>query len=390
MKETERVDLAIIGGGPAGLAAAIAAARAGAHPVVLEARERMAETIRPTGDGRCNISNARVNARDYHNGDFVRRAFVRCRPPQVRAFLESCGIMLREEGEGRLYPLANKSTAVIEALLAAARRAGVVARYGHAVLFVRRNGDFWTLSFDDASTLRADTVIVATGGALAEPFLPSSVDTVPREPVLAPLACDERPIRGLDKIRVKCAISCGDTREEGEVTFRTYGLSGICAFNMSRFAKPGDMLTIDFAPTVPVAESAVFLRERLATLGATTWGEYTYGMMLPQVSHAVLRAAGLHENARPQRSDLTAFEQMWRTFPLQVRGIGDAKLAQVQRGGVDVSCIDPREMAVAGAPGLYVAGEAVDVDGPCGGYNLHWAWTSGLLAGEAAVAGSKR
>lgn len=385
---TECIDLAIIGGGPAGLAAAISAARAGAHPVVIEGRDRLAETIRPTGDGRCNISNSHVTAWDYHNADFVRRAFLSCHPKQVRAFLEGCGIMLREEAQGRLYPQPNKSTAVIEALLAAARRADVESRTGKRVRFLRRNADVWTISFEDGSRLRARSVIVCTGGGLAGEFVPHAVSVEPARPVLAPLACNERAVRGLDKIRVKCALTWEDVVEEGEITFRSYGISGICAFNISRFVEPGQTVHVDFAPALDRSNGSVFLRQRLDSLEPRTWREFTTGMLLPPVAAAVLRAAAIQEGSRPRRGDLAAFEEAWRAFPLAVKGIGDARLAQVRRGGIAVSCIDPRTMAVKDAPGLHAAGEAVDVDGPCGGYNLHWAWASGIIAGHAVAQGA--
>ncbi len=357
----------------------------GVRPVVVEARERVAETIRPTGDGRCNISNSKVHPGDYRNPDFVRRVFLRCHPKQVPAFLGSCGIMLREEAQGRLYPLPNKATAVIEALLRELRKLDVELRCGKRVAFVRRNASAWTLSFEGGGKLRARTLLVCTGGGLGEEFLPRSVEVVPACPILAPLACDAQPLRGLDKIRVKCALTADDVREEGELTFRTYGISGICAFNLSRLVKPGEEISVDFAPTMKHAESLSFLSKRLKQMEPRTWLEFTTGMLLPQVTRVVLRAAGLDEQDVPREGDLAVFERFWHAFPLTVRGIGDRKLAQVQRGGVRVEHLDPHTMEAQGAEALFAAGEAVDVDGPCGGYNLHWAWASGMVAGRAAA-----
>ncbi len=109
------------------------------------------------------------------------------------------------------------------------------------------------------------------------------------------------------------------------------------------------------------------------------------GMVLPQVAHVLLESAGLTEHARYERDHVATLARLLKDFELEVKGAGDARQCQVHRGGVEASALDARTMEAREVPGLYVAGELADVDAPCGGYNLHWAWASGLLAGWSAA-----
>lgn len=429
-KRAERADVLVVGAGASGLSCAITAARAGRHVLVLEADAQLGRSIKRTGDGRCNIANAGTGPRVYRNAQFVAQSFAACSPAQALEFLESCGIVMRTEAQGRMYPQANKATSVVDALLASARAAGVEIRPGTRAVSVavepagftvrarkvrlqaevpgengrilaakkaKRGRDAVPQTIEEF-VAHCRELVICTGGTTAAALLPGDVEQVRFQPVLGPLACDPEPLRGLDKLRAKCALTCNGVREEGEATFRTYGLSGIAAFNLSRIACPGDRLTIDFLPELE-AESSVrrkakgsgpsasvtqrFLERRLQTLGPCGWRRFYTGMLLPMVARAILRVAGLHEDGLVRESDLPAFGRALRAFPLTVRGIGDEKLAQVHRGGVCVQGVDPASMQVEGHPGLYVCGEAIDVDAPCGGYNLHWAWVSGILAGKA-------
>ncbi|MBE6466502.1 aminoacetone oxidase family FAD-binding enzyme [Denitrobacterium detoxificans] len=405
--KSERVDICIVGGGASGLAAAITAARAGRSVVVLECDYEHGRSIKRTGDGRCNIANAHTHAGLYRNECFVEQAFRACSPERALAFLESCGLVLRQESEGRLYPQANKATSVVDALLLAAQRAGVRIELGCSVTSVLPYGDAWQVAYDrmqlpqtskrvtardlaaarahaQAMQLQARSVVYCAGGDAPTSVLPATVKVHPSVPVLGPLATDVAPIAGLDKVRVKCALQSGDVREEGEVTFREYGVSGIAAFNLSRLVRPGDVIAIDFLPACEGDSAEALLQRRLGVMEPCTAEEFCVGMLLPEVAHAVLHAAGLKGRGPMSQDGVALLARTLKAFPLVVKGLGDERLCQVHRGGVAVEAVRPETMEVAGQPGLYVCGEALDVDAPCGGYNLHWAWVSGIVAGEAA------
>lgn len=418
--------IAIIGGGASGLAAAVAAGeklaqaeREGcserARVVVYEADDRVGRAILATGNGRCNFSNADVRAELYHNAGFVGNALMSFEVAActevasqrksstaydsgVFGFFSDHGLCWREESEGRLYPLANKATSVLEVLRAALAGAGVEECCGACVATVeppREKGRRFTLRMADGSFERADAVVVAGGGKSARELVPAQLPWVATRPVLGPLATDTRLVKQLDNIRAKAAVElrrAGEpvAREEGEVLFRKYGVSGIAVFNLSRFAQPGDVLAVDFIPWIREIDMESFLNRRRKMLapragGALTCGDMLRGMVLPQVAHVLLESAGLSEGARYERGLVTTLARLLKGFELTVSGIGDARQCQVHRGGVDVAALDARTMAARELPGLYITGELADVDAPCGGYNLHWAWASGLLAGWSAA-----
>ena len=326
--------IAIIGGGAAGLAAGIAAGRVlrgrgdASRVVVYEADDRVGRSILATGNGRCNFSNAFVG-RDiaagvevYRNQNFVAQVFDQLRHTEfeqgssmyggeqagnaVLDFFASLGLLWREESEGRLYPLANKATSVLDVLRAGARAAGVEEACDHKVVQLdvpTRAGDRFHLRMAKGDVAHADTVILAVGGKAACSLLPEGVARVAPKPVLGSLRTEVKAIRQLNNIRVRGAVelvapggAC-KAREEGEILFRDYGVSGIAIFNLSRFALPGDCVRIDFLPTLDTRACEDMLHERgrrvAGKAGLASGEEVLRGMLLPAVAEAVLKAAGL-------------------------------------------------------------------------------------------------
>ena len=414
--------LAIIGGGAAGLAAAVEAARSlrasGADEVevvVYEADDRVGRSILATGNGRCNFSNARIDPASYRNGAFVGQALDELRraraqvgrealptgamPDPVHAFFSDLGLVWREEGGGRLYPLANKASSVLDVLRAAADDWGVREACGRRAVRVDAPGSAggrFRVRFDDGAVEHPDAVIVAAGGRAAGTLdLPDGLASTPGRAVLGPVRTDPAVAKPLNNIRVRCAVSLAapdgsiKAREEGELLFRDYGVSGIAVFNLSRFAQPGDVLLVDLLPSVRDEECERFVgarRKKLAAGGRPLSGEALLrGMLLAQVARAVLEAAGLDPHEPFGKADVPALARALKGLRLEVRGVGDARQCQVMRGGYAVEAFDPRTCEARGVPGLHLVGEALDVDAPCGGYNLHWAWASGILAGRAAA-----
>ena len=407
--------LAIVGGGAAGLAAAIAAGErvraigAALDIVIYESDERVGRSILATGNGRCNFSNARLDVRKYYNAPFVGDAFDalnrRFGADYVHEFFASLGLAWREEPDGRQYPLANKASVVVDVLRAAAAEYGVREECDAHVSAIdppHESGKLFTLRMRDGKFERADAVIVACGGRAIAALEAHEIPHLPTRPVLGPLkvARDDIPfVRELDNIRVKCAVTLARkegvvfTRimtESGELMFRKYGVSGICVFNLSRFAESGDVLRIDFLQVGGSDRAEELLRRRRELLAARFGEQVTYamvlrGLFLPRVAEAVLKSSEIDPDATFSPFDAAPLARLLCAYPLEVAGIADPSISQVRRGGFAVDAIDPATMQARGLPGFFVAGEALDVDGPCGGYNLHWAWTSGLLAGASAA-----
>ena len=420
--------LVIVGGGAAGLAAAVSAGErarergARLEIEVLERDDRVGRSILATGNGRCNFSNAHPYVDDYRNEEFVdavfwelRAAYMRDMPMRdrkivgnngvVHAFFYKHGLMWREEEDGRHYPKPNKASTIVDILRASAACVGVresCEREVSAIEPPRERGGRFTLRMADSTLERADAVIVACGGRALSALDVAALPVIEQTPVLGPLRCSDECIpvvRELDNIRVRCVVSLmrnssrGEkviAEEKGELMFRKYGVSGICVFNLSRFALPGDTLSVNFLDGCNLSDAKDFLFRRRKLLvpvfgGDLTCSDMMRGMLLPRVADAVLKQAGLRPKAAFAKAQVPDLAQALVSFRLGVAGIGDVANCQVRRGGLDVGAFDPRTMGAFGVLGLFAAGEALDVDGPCGGYNLHWAWSSGLLAGLSAA-----
>ena len=365
-----RANVVVVGGGPAGLAAAVAAAGAGAGVVVLERDVACGRTILPTGNGRCNLSNARLAWARYNEAAFVEEV---CGPrfgEDVLGFLEACGIAVAEEGAGRLYPLSRQAASVRDALLGRVRRAGAVLACARGVTGLERASGGWRVTWDgDAGSgaLAAGAVVLAAGGG-AGVCDALGLEVAPRVPVLCPLACeapDGVSLEALDGRRAHATArllrdGVEVARERGEVLFRAYGVSGIAAFDLSRVAHPGDVLALDLTDGLDAARARRLVEAAGGSLA---------GIVDPAIAAAL---GGSLERTRDLR--------------LVVRGPAEAERAQVTRGGLVCAQFDPATLEARGARGLLACGEALDVDGACGGFNLAWAWKSGLVAGAAAAA----
>ena len=387
--------------------AALAAAREGGRVTVYEATSRVGASILASGNGRCNLSNARVDAAAYRNAAFVRRAFEALPPQQVLSLFSELGLLLREEDDGRLYPLTNKATSVLDVLRFALEEAGVTLVCDLRAESVTPAGATTLVKLSDGTAAFFDRVIVAAGGAIARRLLPARYPFNSLEPRLCPLITDAASVKGLENIRVRCeaslivasrgvlragasTIGTADTAadsiaiERGEVLFRKHGVSGIAVFNLSRFARLGDVISLNLLPDTAPAATQRLVGERVQMFPDRPAERQLAGMVLPAVARAVLRQAHVDAQHPLTAADAVSVAAALQGLTCTIEGF-DARSCQVHRGGFAVESFAADTMESKADPGLYVVGEALDVDGPCGGYNLHWAWTSGLLAGKAAV-----
>lgn len=411
--EGSQQSIAVIGGGAAGLVAAIAAARLARQRgcalsvAVYEKDDRVGRSILATGNGRCNFSNAFLAVDLYHNSDFVEQVFQAlaeqsAQDDPVHRFFEELGLVWRQEADGRQFPLANKASVVLDVLRSAAADLQVAECCDFSVAAIeppRAPGKPFALRMDNGVLKRAQRVILASGGRTVSALDVPEVPRLAPKPVLGPLSVskhDRALTQELDNIRVKARVSllregCASPLavEEGELMFRKYGLSGICIFNLSRFACPGDTLCIDFLAEA-TDDPQAFLDQRRCLLGSHRQAPLTYvdllcGLLLPRVSEALLRSRFINPYSRVEAKDIPPLTELLSAYPLQVEAVADPNLCQVRRGGFSVEAFCPESLEAKGVPGLFSCGEALDVDGPCGGYNLHWAWSSGLLAGTCAA-----
>ena len=392
-----RSDVCVVGGGAAGLACAIVAAEKGANVVVLERDLECGRTILATGNGRCNFCNTSLDPQRYNQPSFVAEVMG---PPEmalkrVLEFFGACTLAWVEE-DGRLYPRSRQASSVRNVLLARARRAGVTLAPCREVLGASRRHGRWFVEHSapdspahsgalDCSrrALTCTSLVIASGGASSSLADRLGLPLVPRSPALCALearAAASNLLKALDGRRSPCVASLTRkgrvvAQEAGEVLFRSYGISGIVSFDLSRKAQPGDVVELDLAPQTSAWE--------VDNLVANHPGEATAldGILDPVIASELIALAG----------GVGSQGLAWRVAPLvkglsvQVCGLANEKRAQITRGGIDVAALNPATLALRPRSGLYACGEAIDVDGACGGFNLAWAWLSGLRAGQAAA-----
>ena len=402
------MSILILGGGASGLAAAISAAQRGADVCLCERAARVGRKILASGNGRCNISNESVAPEVYH-GDpaFLRAVFEALPPQETRGFLENLGLVFAHE-EGRLYPYSFAAASALDVLRLSLEREGVRVEYDRCAVSIQpsRKGGF-SAAFSDGSAMRADKIICAMGGKAA-PHLGTDGTglsilselghrVTPLYPALVQLRCRHSALKSLKGVRVRALLTLsmsqsGDISESGEVLFTDYGVSGVAVFQLSRhaaaaLARGEDVrLFINLWPEM----TPETLEKRAALFGTQGADALFTGVFHRLVAQAVLRQARVENISCSQLTDaqIEAILRAAQGFALSVTGTQSFEQAQVTAGGVSTDEIDPRTFESRLYPGLYITGESVDVDGPCGGYNLHFAFTSGILAGRAAAEGS--
>ena len=394
-------NVTIIGGGAAGLAAAVAAAQAGARVVVLEAGKRVGQKILKTGNGRCNLTNTQVSPTDYREPFYV-APFIEAYPAdRVLDFFDKIGLLTVEEEDGRVYPLSNSANTVLDVLRTACTRLGVETHCEHEVVDMQPVGGGFEITCSNGKRYAADRVIVATGGGSV--LLSRVGHTITHlQPVLCPLKTDTKPLRGLSGVRAHAKVSAYETEEDtapfawqfGEVLFRDYGLSGIVIFDMSREVDAGDWLGMDFLPQVTETDCCEWLSTKYENMckcaneyatSPPTYSELLSGVFHTRLNDAIVRKAGCKPSAPALAESIPAIVEVAKDFRVRITGLGDASKAQVTRGGAAIDEFDVLTFESKLVPGLFAAGETLSVDGRCGGFNLHWAWASGVAAGMASA-----
>ena len=398
------VDIIIIGGGASGMTAALTAAKKGACVTLLERQARVGRKLLSTGNGRCNLTNVHAAPEHYHGGepDFCAPALERFTPRSTLKFFEELGLMTVEEYGGRVFPLSGQAASVLDTLRFAVDRAGVETMTGCQAMNVKLARGAFEVDCGE-KRLRARRLIVACGGC-AGAKLGGVMDgynllkalghsRTALRPALTQIRTQADYPRALKGVRAQAAVvltAGGRTLAEnyGEVLFTETGVSGTAIFEISR-ALGGEAdaeVSLDFfeGRGSEVRRHIAAMREMYPDMPANA---VLTGTVHNRLGQMLCKYAGL--GAQTRAGDLT--EEQLRTlygvcrgFRLKITGVSGFETAQVTAGGVKTSefCAETLESRLV--PGLYACGEVLDVDGDCGGYNLQWAWSSGMLAGESA------
>ena len=402
----------IVGGGAAGLAAAISAAKTarGAQVVVLEGQDRLGKKILATGNGRCNLGNQRVLPAHYETRcpDRLRILLKNMPAEATPRFFEQCGLLCTPDEEGRLYPYCRQASMVLDVLRAALERAGVDVACSCEVAEVEKGPGGFSVRTRDGRAFSAACVVLAAGGQAGPQFgTDGSAFALARMlghsvaepyPCLVPLRCAGFPV-GLKGVRANCALSlyldgrCAGT-ERGEVQFAEYGLSGIPAMQLSCLLGPGVKkagTSVDFFPEMAFPVLRGMLEQRCASGMFASLETLLLGLVAKKLGHAILKSCGLQPLSRApgslSRREVNALASALKNWRFAVEGTLPWTQAQVTGGGVPLAEVKTEGCASLRCPGLYLSGEVLDAAGDCGGFNLQWAWATGIAAGRAAARG---
>ena len=388
------------------MAAAIAAAESGEHNVTLiERQARVGRKLLSTGNGRCNITNIGASAENYHGGDrrFAEYALGLWTPERVLGFFSELGLMTVTEYGGRVYPLSNQASSVLDVLRFALEKPNIRLLTGVTVESVRRRGSGFELRWEGES-LRCDKLVVACGGCAGSKLggvmdgynLLKSLGHSRTSPYPSLTQIRTRPEipRSMKGVKVQAAVMALKGKREldrssGDLLFADNGVSGTVVFDISRAvatAGEGVSLEIDLFENLDRSGVKKYLYSRREARPAAPAKEIFAGALHSRVGMALCKYAGINpENPCSELSaaNMDALASAAKALRLEVTGVSGFESAQVTAGGISTAEFDPKTMESRIVPGVYACGEVLDIDGDCGGYNLQWAWASGLLAGES-------
>lgn len=398
----ENYQTIVIGGGASGMIAATTSAERGETVLLLEKADRLGRKISASGNGRCNMMNSGA-PRYFGSPEFANEVIRNCSAEEITNFFRRYGLIVTEEKEGRVYPVTMQAVSVLNALQNAMKMNHVRILLHTGIIDIQKKADGFHCKTDEETEYQAQKLIICTGGA-AQKRLGGGYDGYrylqamghhlkPLSPSLVPVVTDSKSISGLSGIRVRCEISLMNGneiihQENGEVLFTEYGLSGICVMQCSRYIdRKGLHFELDLLSTVfpDNAEARKEMLRRRETFSGYSPVLLLEGILLPKLSYAVMKQAGIPLRGETAGSlsdeDLESILRTachYRVDVIERKTLDDA---QVTAGGIACDEFDPQTMESRTTKGLFAAGEVLNVDGDCGGFNLMFAFASGMIAG---------
>lgn len=407
-------DTIIIGGGAAGLTAAVLLGRGAEHGkplsvLLLEKQPRVGKKLLATGNGTCNISNANATPDRYHGDRNLANAVIRqFSPADTVAFFGSIGVTCVKREDGKYYPRSEQAASVLDQLRIEMAVYGVEEHCNTAVTAITKDKSVFRVETENG-TFFAKTVLVATGGAAA-PTLGGNVDgyalltalghtRTPLFPSIVQLKTDVTFVRAMKGLRIDGTVTLKTAKQSrsdtGEILFTDYGLSGPAVMQVSRIAgdwerqKKGVCTAhLDLFPDMSEQDLVTILTKRQA-LKDRTLENYLTGLLNKRIGQTVLRAAGFALTASADsltHADIVRLAKLLKNWEFPVTGTKGFAGAQVTAGGITAKEFDENTMQSCFAPGVFAAGEVLDVDGDCGGFNLQFAFASAAVAAGGILA----
>lgn len=400
--------IAVIGGGASGLACAIEIMRTVKNKddvkvTILERLPRVGKKILVTGNGRCNLTNINASVKNYRgDADFTEYALNQYPPQSNIVFFNSLGLYTRTEDEGRVYPLSNQASSVLDALRFECARLGVETVCDYRAVHLKTVYTGVTTKIIVNNRDRFDYVVVACGGMACKAHGTDGDaydllkmfghKIISPAPALVSLNCDEftKALKGVRSICKMNLIIDGEKTLEnyGEVQFTDYGLSGIPIMQLSRFVSvsPSNNIYIelDTTPDFTAEEIRKYLYSR-RNIDKGLCENMLSGIMNKQLCIVLMKECDIQVNGRINEltdSEIEKLADIIKCWKIKIKNSRSFDYAQVTAGGADCSQFNAETMESSLVPNVFCCGEALNIDGDCGGYNLQWAWSSGRLAGN--------
>ncbi len=405
-------ELIVVGGGASGLMAAISAARLGTDVAILDHHAVSGKKLLATGNGKCNFTNQMQGSGCYRCDDpaFVLQVLEQFSVSDTLRFFEKSGVPARER-QGYYYPRSGQASAVRDALIMEIRRLKIpvyneigirdIQKKKKQFVFDTKSGDFTAPACILAAGGKASPKTGSDGSGYI--YAKNLGHTIHKPlPALVPLVSGESWLRETAGVRCDASVALLVNGEQaaadtGEVQMTDYGISGIPVFQVSRYASAAlekgckVAAVLDFVPEYSKTDLKKLLSDWLMSSGIEkSWEELLSGLVNRKISAMICRKLKLPQTAaakQPQKQRQNQTEQVvgqLKQTQVSITKTKSFEQAQATCGGISVNEIYPNDLQSKLVPGLFFAGEIIDVDGICGGYNLQWAWSSGYVAGTKA------
>lgn len=403
--------LIIIGGGASGITAAITAKDMGMDVAILEGTDRIGKKILTTGNGRCNITNENIDIENYHCTikNFPKYIIHSFDINNTTNFFNSLGLHLVTLGEGKMYPLSLQASSVLDIFRLAIDDKNISVYLNSKVSEITKTKQGFKLFTTNNETFECEKLIICAGGK-SYPKTGSDGSAyklvkklghhiITPMPSLVQLKLNHNKLKALTGIKFNgfAEIFVNDKsirKEFGEILFTDYGISGIPIMQLSRIASTNLMqndkisLKIDLMPNFEYKKLEMFLENHWGTFAYRSILDSFIGILNKKLIPVILKEAGITDIHKPcwnlAWNEKKAILDLLKGWTFEVIGTNSFGSSQVTAGGIDVSEVDSKTLESKIIRDLYFAGEILDVDGDCGGFNLQWAWSSGFIAGKNA------
>lgn len=403
--------LIIVGGGAAGLTSALIAKDFGIDVAILEGTDRIGKKILTTGNGRCNISNENINKNRYHseNPNFFEHTLNSFTLKDTIDFFAYLGIPLVTLDGGKIFPMSLQASSVLDILRFALDEKNIPLYVNTKAKEIVKQKNGFKIYCTNDNTYECEKLIIATGGksapktgsdgsgyTLAKQLGHSIVSQVP---ALVQLKLNYNRLKALSGVKFDgyAEIFINDKplqKEFGEILFTDYGISGPPILQLSRAASYGlsknnkVSLKIDMLPNITSENLKEFLENHWSVFGSRSVHDSFIGIINKKMIPIILKEAKIEDIHKPcwdlNWKEKNAIYTLLKQWEFEVSGNNSFSNAQVTAGGVNTKEVNPKTLESNIVPGLFFAGEILDVDGDCGGFNLQWAWSSGAIAGKSA------